>query len=72
MSDQPGTSAPRERIGQGLVRLGTLTEQPISKVLIQQRTESGVYHLYWEIAVGIGFCDDETITALLDADDEAP
>ena len=71
MGDQADTSSsPRERIGQGLVRLGALTENQVSEVLIQQRTESGLDRMFGEIAVELGFCDDDTINALLDVDDE--
>ena len=72
MAEDSNTSnAPKERIGQGLVRLGVLTENQVSEVLIQQRTESGVDRLFGEIAVELGFCDDETINSILDADADA-
>ena len=72
MGDQADTgSTPKERIGQGLVRVGALTEHQVSEVLIEQRTESGVDRMFGEIAVELGFCNDETINAFLDAGDEA-
>ena len=57
----------KERIGQGLVRIGALTEEQVSQVLIQQRTETNVDRLFGEVAVELGFVDDETINSYLES-----
>lgn len=64
-------SSSKERIGQGLVRVGALTEHQVAEVLIQQRTESGVDRMFGEIAVELGFCDDNALNAYLDVNDDS-
>ena len=58
----------KEMIGQGLVRIGALTEGQVAEVLIQQRTESSVDRLFGEVAVELGFVTDEAINSYLEDD----
>ncbi len=48
-----------ERIGEGLVRIGAMTEEQREKVLKMQ--EDGDNRLFGEIAVDLGFIDDQAI-----------
>jgi len=48
-----------ERIGEGLVRIGAMTEEQREKVLKMQ--EDGDIRLFGEIAVDLGFIDDQAI-----------
>ncbi len=48
-----------ERIGEGLVRIGAMTEEQREKVLKLQ--EEGDARLFGEIAVDLGFINDEAI-----------
>ncbi len=48
-----------ERIGEGLVRIGAMTEEQREKVLKMQ--EEGDERLFGEIAVDLGFIDDQAI-----------
>ncbi len=48
-----------ERIGEGLVRIGAMTEEQREKVLDLQ--DGGDSRLFGEIAVDLGFIDDQAI-----------
>ncbi len=48
-----------ERIGEGLVRIGAMTEDQREKILDLQ--DGGDTRLFGEIAVDLGFIDDQAI-----------
>ncbi len=48
-----------ERIGDGLVRIGAMTEEQREKILDLQ--DNGDVRLFGEIAVELGFVDDQAI-----------
>lgn len=53
-----------ERIGDGLVRIGAMTEEQVHKVLSLQK--AGDARLFGEIAIELGFVDDDAIRRYLD------
>ena len=54
-----------ERIGDGLVRIGAMTEEQREKVLSLQNEGDG--RLFGEIAVDLGFINDQAIMDYLDS-----
>lgn len=54
-----------ERIGDTLIRIGAMTEEQVRKVLSIQR--SGDSRLFGEIALEMGFIDDQAIEKYLSA-----
>ena len=54
-----------ERIGEGLVRIGAMTQDQVGKVLEIQK--GGDKRLFGEIAIEMGFIDDNAIKAYLDS-----
>jgi len=53
-----------ERIGQGLIRIGAMTQAQVDGVLRRQRR--GDSRLFGEIACELGFVDDEAVRSYLD------
>ncbi len=54
-----------ERIGQGLIRIGAMTEEQVKDVLARQK--DGTNRLFGEIAIELGYVDDEAIMRYLDS-----
>ena len=54
-----------ERIGQGLSRIGAMTEEQVKDVLTRQK--DGTNRLFGEIAIELGYVDDEAIKRYLDS-----
>ncbi|MBA7542529.1 hypothetical protein ES705_34852 [subsurface metagenome] len=54
-----------ERIGEGLIRIGAITEEQVKDVLAQQK--DGTNRLFGEIAIELGYIDDEAIKRYLDS-----
>lgn len=54
-----------ERIGEGLVRIGAMTEEQVKDVLAKQK--DGTNRLFGEIAIELGYIDDEAIKKYLDS-----
>jgi len=48
-----------EKIGEGLVRIGAMTRQQMEEVL--RRQEAGDGRLFGEIAIELGFVDDQAV-----------
>ncbi len=65
MSDSKNS---KERIGEFLVRIGAITSQQAEKVLKKQRVEPG--KLFGEIAVELGYINDEAVDAFLKSKDK--
>ena len=54
-----------ERIGEGLVRIGAMTEVQVEDVLAKQK--DGTNRLFGEIAIELGYIDDDAIKKYLDS-----
>ncbi len=54
-----------ERIGKGLIRIGAMTEEQVEDVLARQK--DGTNRLFGEIAIELGYVDDEAIKRYLDS-----
>ena len=54
-----------ERIGEGLIRIGAMTEEQVKDVLARQK--DGTNRLFGEIAIELGYVDDEAIKRYLDS-----
>jgi len=54
-----------ERIGEGLIRIGAMTEEQVEDVLAKQK--DGTNRLFGEIAIELGYIDDEAIKRYLDS-----
>lgn len=54
-----------ERIGEGLIRIGAMTEKQVEDVLAKQK--DGTNRLFGEIAIELGYIDDEAIKRYLDS-----
>ena len=54
-----------ERIGQGLIRIGAMTEEQVKDVLTRQKDNDS--RLFGEIAIELGYVDDEAIKRYLDS-----
>jgi hypothetical protein len=58
-----GNETSQERIGEFLVRIGVITQEQLRKVLKKQ--EQNPDKLFGEIAIEMGFIDDDAITKYL-------
>ena len=58
----------REKIGEGLVRIGSMTEEQVRKVLQVQREQKEYDKLFGEIAVELELVDPETIDRYLNGE----
>ncbi len=54
-----------ERIGQGLIRIGAMTEEQVKDIL--KRQEDNDSRLFGEIAIELGYIDDDAISKYLDS-----
>jgi len=54
-----------ERIGQGLIRIGAMSEEQVKDILARQK--DGTNKLFGEIAIELGYVDDEAIKRYLDS-----
>jgi len=54
-----------EKIGEGLIRIGAMTEEQVQDVLKRQR--EGDNRLFGEIAISLGYVDDEAIRKYLES-----
>ena len=54
-----------ERIGEGLIRIGAMTEEQVKDVL--KRQKEGDTRLFGEIAISLGYIDDEAIRKYLES-----
>lgn len=54
-----------ERIGEGLVRIGAMTEEQVKDVL--ERQKDGTNRMFGEIAIELGYIDDDAIQKYLDS-----
>jgi hypothetical protein len=54
-----------ERIGEGLIRIGAMTEEQVKDVLVRQK--DGTNRLFGVIAIELGYVDDEAIKRYLDS-----
>jgi len=54
-----------ERIGEGLIRIGAITEEQVKDVLARQKDNES--RLFGEIAIELGYVDDEAIMRYLDS-----
>ncbi len=54
-----------ERIGEGLIRIGAMTEEQVKDVLARQK--DGTNRFFGEIAIELGYVDDEAIKRYLDS-----
>jgi len=54
-----------ERIGEGLVRIGAMTEEQVKDVLSRQKDDTK--RLFGEIAIELGYINDEAIMRYLDS-----
>jgi len=52
-----------EKIGEGLVRIGAMTQAQMEEVLRRQKAGDG--RLFGEIAIGLGFINDEALQSYL-------
>ncbi len=59
------TEPPVERIGEGLVKAGTMTVEQVKQVLQAQRESRGYDKLFGEMAVELRFVDQDTIESYL-------
>ena len=61
----PAANSPVEKIGEGLVKAGSMTEEQVRQVLQAQRESRGYDRLFGDIAVELRFTDQETIESYL-------
>ncbi len=54
-----------EKIGEGLVRIGAMTEEQVKEVL--KRQAEGDTRLFGEIAISLGYINDEAIKKYLES-----
>ncbi len=54
-----------ERIGEGLIKIGAMTEEQVKDVLARQK--DGTNRFFGEIAIKLGYVDDEAIKRYLDS-----
>lgn len=54
-----------ERIGEGLIRIGAMTEEQVKDVLARQK--AGTNRMFGEISIELGYIDDEAIQNYLDS-----
>ncbi len=54
-----------ERIGEGLIRIGAMTEEQVKDVL--KRQKEGDTRVFGEIAISLGYIDDEAIRKYLES-----
>ncbi len=54
-----------EKIGEGLVRIGAMTEEQVKDVL--KRQKEGDKRLFGEIAISLGYVNDEAIRKYLES-----
>lgn len=52
-----------ERIGEGLIRIGAMTKLQVHEVL--QRQKNGDTRMFGEIAIDLGYINDEALRAYL-------
>ena len=48
-----------EKIGEGLVRIGAMTQEQVQKIIKKQN--NGDPRMFGEIAINLGFVDDQAI-----------
>ena len=54
-----------EKIGEGLKRIGAMTEEQVNEVL--KRQKDGDKRLFGEIAIELGYINDEAITKYIES-----
>ena len=69
MSTNDGPDGSRERIGEGLIRAGALTDDQVTLVLSHQRESTSVERLFGEIAIELGFLDETQLNEYLESTD---
>jgi hypothetical protein len=57
----------KEKIGEGLIRIGAMTTEQVKKVLQVQRDKYGHDRLFGDIATELQFVDQETIEEYLNS-----
>ena len=56
-----------EKIGEGLIRIGAMTNEQVKQVLQAQREEKGYDRLFGEIAVELEFVDQDMIESFFES-----
>ena len=66
----PAPNHPQQKIGEILVRAGSMSEDQVMEVLRAQREAAGFDKLFGELAVELRFVDQETIESYLQGADD--
>ena len=53
-----------ERIGEGLLRIGAISQEDVDDILAKQK--AGDERMFGEIAIELGYIDDEVLASFLD------
>jgi hypothetical protein len=66
----PASEPHKPKIGEALVRAGSMSEEQVIEVLHAQRQAEGFDKLFGEIAVELRFVDQQTIESILQGQDD--